>query len=829
MKRDLEDFQRIKNSTEDMVNAVEDFQVKKKSFMETQKHVVTLKKSIELQIADKKEKIDTLIEDIKKNQSLMNEADWKIDSYKSHTLQQQIEAKETELTTVENELKTQTEQLKQAESLLKQLEAKKEYADYLDIHKKVLQLTEELSALAANEPELEKRRNDFKTLLTEALNFLIEEQQFALVEQNKNIKFKEEEINLKDEERKRLGKKKQDLFSELKDANNHLNNYKKDKQTLVEELREEAGNHPSVVLKSLDEQQKLSSATILKKEEEGKLNEQEMAEKRGFVTSQSVIVESKKNQITTLKSEQETFEREKNILLSLILEDGKSTENIYEDMEEFLRYYKYSRVEAERKIDKLKQNIHDLTKKLNLWESHDFFVPDETLLKVQQHLEQKGTITMLGSEWLSEISSEELKNQYLDSYPLLPYTLLVKEANLSEVKKSLNSLNNELLNIPLLFYVKSKLQIQTKAVIAKKNELFPLYNELYLYHQLDVQWFATKAKIEEIIDELKREFSQYKEQLALAKSTLYNYNKILTALETFYTRYPSTFLESNIQAVQKLLDDIKDIHQQIKDTNEHIKILENENKLISEFILGEKVKMATRRSHIKHLQSFMELYPNPEELVEKAKHLKDQHGQCETKINLCEEELIQLRDTLDRQKDKRRNIESVMSGLDKERKQHQLDENLEPSDGYTSEEKDEYVARFNAVQKEYANKDQAKNLLEQNLLDKNKELVKSEKRINNIGFTLEDVKGFYTEEVNLEESISKQKDIANTLSISVKEIEFKQREVKENIRLKTEQLDSIKKEIEDKHEKEVFLYDEWQHEEEFQHFNHFKRRTGDNQ
>ncbi|MGY0012758.1 hypothetical protein [Bacillus anthracis] len=138
MKRDLDDFQRIKNGAEDMVKAVEDFQVKKKSFAEAQKHVVTLKKSIELQIADKKEKTHILIGDIEKNQALMHEADWKIDSYKAHILKGQIEAKEIELAAVENELKMKTEQLKQAKALLKQLEAKKEYGDYLDIHKKVL-------------------------------------------------------------------------------------------------------------------------------------------------------------------------------------------------------------------------------------------------------------------------------------------------------------------------------------------------------------------------------------------------------------------------------------------------------------------------------------------------------------------------------------------------------------------------------------------------------------------------------------------------------------------------------------------------------------------
>ncbi|PLR79999.1 hypothetical protein CVD25_19760 [Bacillus canaveralius] len=827
MKRDLEDFQRIKNCAEDMVKAVEDFQVKKKSFMETQKHVVTLKKSIEFQIADKKEKIDTLIEDIKKNQSLMNEADWKIDSYKSHTLKRQIEEKETELAGVENEVKMKTEQLEQANYLLRQLQAKKEYVDYLDIHQKVLQLTEDLSALAASEPELEKRRNESKTLLTEALNFLIEERQFALEEQNKNIKYTEQEITIKEEEGKRLGKEKQDVFSELKDANNHLSNYKKDKQTLIDELGEEAGIHPSLVLNSLDEQQKQSSATILKKEEKSKLNEQDIAEKRNLVTSQSVIVESKNNEITSLKAEQETFEKEKCNLLSLLSDDGKNTENIYGDMEEFLRYYEYSRVDAEQKIDVFKQNIHDLTKKLNLWESHDFFVPDETLLKVQQHLEHKGVITMLGSEWLSEIPSEEMKKKYLNSYPLLPYTFLVEESKLSEAKKAMNTLNNELLNVPLLFYVKSKLQLQTEAAVAKTNELFPLFNELYLYHQLDVQWFASKAKIQEIIDGLKRELSQNKEQLTLAKSTFDIFNKILTAMETFRTRYPSTFLASNMENIEKLLDEIKDIHQLINDTNEDIRILENGNKLINEFTSGEKVKMVTRSSQMRQLQTFMELYPNPEALVEKVQHLKEQHDQCETKINLCEEELIQLRGKLDKQKDKKRDIDSVMSGLDKERKQYQLDKHLEPSDSYTNGEKDEYIARFNAAQKEYANKEQAKNLLEQTLFDKNKELDKSERKINDIGFTLEEVKGFYSEEINLEEIISKQKETVGTLSISVKGIEIEKGKVEENLKGKTEQLISVKKEIEDKYEKEVFLYDEWQHEEEFQRFKQSKEQLGE--
>lgn len=63
---------------------------------------------------------------------------------------------------------------------------------------------------------------------------------------------------------------------------------------------------------------------------------------------------------------------------------------------------------------------------------------------------------MLGSEWLLEFFSEEMKSQYFNFYLLFFYMLLVEEVNLIEVKKFLNSLNKELLNVLLLFYVKSK-------------------------------------------------------------------------------------------------------------------------------------------------------------------------------------------------------------------------------------------------------------------------------------------------------------------------------------------------------------------------------------
>ncbi|XBO88659.1 hypothetical protein AAGG43_24050 [Bacillus paranthracis] len=166
-----------------------------------------------------------------------------------------------------------------------------------------------------------------------------------------------------------------------------------------------------------------------------------------------------------------------------------------------------------------------------------------------------------------------------------------------------------------------------------------------------------------------------------------------------------------------------------------------------------------------------------------------------------------------------------MDGLDKERKHHQLDEKLEPSDSYTSEEKNEYVACFIAVQKDYADKDQAKNLLERNLLDQKNELLKSEKRINDIGFTLEEVKVFYSEEINLEELITKQKETVNTFSISERDIAIEKEKVGENLKGKTEQLVLVKKEIDEKYGKEVFLY-EWEHEEELNRFKQSKEQWG---
>ena len=166
---------------------------------------------------------------------------------------------------------------------------------------------------------------------------------------NKNINFAIEKVNLKDAERKRLEKEKQDLYGEYKDAENHLNNYQEGKQKLIDELGEEAGYHPSVMFKSLHEQQQQSSVTITQKEEKSQLNKQEMDEKREFVTSQRIVIGNKTQEMASLKAEHAKFEKEKNNLLSLLSDDGKNTINIFEDMQEFLRYYQYSKVEAEQK------------------------------------------------------------------------------------------------------------------------------------------------------------------------------------------------------------------------------------------------------------------------------------------------------------------------------------------------------------------------------------------------------------------------------------------------------------------------------------------------
>ena len=74
-----------------------------------------------------------------------------------------------------------------------------------------------------------------------------------------------------------------------------------------------------------------------------------MDEKREFVTSQRIVIGNKTQEMASLKAEHAKFEKEKNNLLSLLSDDGKNTINIFEDMQEFLRYYQYSKVEAEQK------------------------------------------------------------------------------------------------------------------------------------------------------------------------------------------------------------------------------------------------------------------------------------------------------------------------------------------------------------------------------------------------------------------------------------------------------------------------------------------------
>jgi hypothetical protein len=530
------------------------------------------------------------------------------------------------------------------------------------------------------------------------------------------------------------------------------------------------------------------------------------------------------------QKKQNLYEEEKEKLVCMCIEEGKEVERLREEVEELLVFFNHEKTEREHLVDEFKQGVRELDKKIQLWASHDFYVPDEALIRMQRRFEEKGLVVMLGSEWLSELEEEELKERYLQRYPLLPYTFLIEESLLGEVKKILRSFGEEMSNIPILFYVKSQLRLQ-EGNRAQLGDLQEIYSGIWLYHQLDVQWFTSKEKIEEMIRSLQGEREGIKKQRRFATDRFNEVSTLVSGLSIFEETYPLTFesdIEKTLEQFSKKLKEVREaisnIEGSIVKKEERVETIEQELKEMSQ-------RQEQYRAVIQVLEQFVSRFPNREHILKRPQDLKLSYEQMETKIILCDDELIELRRISDKEKKQVQSIFSVLADLNKEKERYALDAHVTPQDSYAEEDKQSFIVRFEAAQKKYEDEEMGKVRLEEILSDKEDQLDKSKRRIKSIGYTIQEVKEIYQETLGLEDAIAKEEERRSTLSISVTDYGKEVTRIEAVIGEKRKQKDDITLEIEEEYGQKPYVYHDVEHESLHESFmkrlNYLKKEQSD--
>jgi hypothetical protein len=807
MKRDLQDFQVIQDSAEVLVQDVEEYEKKKEAFNLMQEQIVRLKRSIEMEVIRYEIAVQELEEDKNNLNTEKKELAWKTDSYKVYTLLVEEAKKQQKLEKTQNELKKKEKDLKDCEALLNRWKAFQEYSEYLDIKLEVTKAKAELEAISSTNEELERERNEAKRLLNEAWICVKEEKEHLLEVQKKQVKEAESNVWSKENEKKRLLDDKEDIYGEWKTAHDVSEQYSREKKGISERYEEEASSQPISYIKKVLELLKESESIMVSLEGEKTNIQKWINQKRDWFLEASKLETKLYNVLEESQKKQDSYEEEKEKLVSMCMEEGKEIERLREEIEEILVFFSHEKVEREQIVDAFKQTVNDLDKKIQLWESHDFYIPDETLIQLQQRFEEKGLIVLLGSEWLSELEDEKIKERYLQRYPLLPYTFLIEESLLKKVKKVLPSVGEEMSNIPILFYVKSQLSLEEDKW-AELGDFHEIYRGIWLYHQLDVQWFASKEKIEEMILSLKGERETNKIQLQFARDRFSEIATLVSHLSGFEATYPLTF-ESDIKKIlEHTSSELKDVREEISSTK--ILIVEKEQSVYTiEQCLKKRFREQEQyRAIIQVLEQFVSRFPNPDDILSRPRDLKLSYEQMETKIGICDDELIELRRVSDEEKNLVRSIQSVLENLIKEKNRYGLDVEVTPQDYYSEEEKHSFIVRFEAAQKKYEDEAAGKVQLEGILIDKEGQLNKSQKRIKSIGYTIEEVREIYQETLGLEDAISNEEERLRTLSISVIDYGKEVTRIETILKEKRNQKDQLAFEIKEEYGWNPYIYND---------------------
>ncbi|MGI6647681.1 MAG: hypothetical protein ACOX5W_01070 [Bacillota bacterium] len=100
-------------------------------------------------------------------------------------------------------------------------------------------------------------------------------------------------------------------------------------------------------------------------------------------------------------------------------------------------------------ISRLEEQLHLLTQ-------YDFYVPNYELLALQKTLQEIGVIAKPGSQWLQDLQIEEAQRAaYLRHNPLLPYALVLTEADFKQLQNRRGMWRELVLNCPVPLVVRS--------------------------------------------------------------------------------------------------------------------------------------------------------------------------------------------------------------------------------------------------------------------------------------------------------------------------------------------------------------------------------------
>ncbi len=291
-----------------------------------------------------------------------------------------------------------------------------------------------------------------------------------------------------------------------------------------------------------------------------------------ILQTESRLVETseRKNQLAIdqrqLQDQWDRFNQDQEEMTGLLAGQSFFTTDLLADKDKVLGYLREHSQQAGEARVLVQAEVAGLEEKWALLEGKDYYIPQQELVKVKQRLDRSGIHTVLGSEWLAaQPLTQEEKDAYLNHQPLLPYSVLIEEHQVNQVKQLMRQGKDWSADQPILFLVKSGASLRPSL---SQEMFFPLFqDELFIYQPESLRIYTSLEAFQQFKGQMQTSIQEKKQLLQLHREQEQQWSYVCHQIERFYKSYRENDvlewqhklvqLADQLHLVEQLLNDLR--------------------------------------------------------------------------------------------------------------------------------------------------------------------------------------------------------------------------------------------------------------------------------
>lgn len=646
IKKNIQDFEAIRDHAEAVVAEVQKFDKLQKDFDDKTKELIILAKTFSLHESEAVKLINDLTKEIEESNNNLQELRWQSKSYDVFLKQLDYQKALAEEEKIKAACAVQQALLADTIQSEKEVKALYFYKQSETAKQEVNIYQQQLKLMEQAEPELQSKLDQKKIQLRGAWE--IKQQQLQKQHQSKEATLKSFEVEFKE-----LIKKIKNARVQEKEWRNQLagirawfEQYKEQQQQLRKYVSEAAIINPEQGLQKHN--QALNSYQV--QQTETKDNIQKITACQSELQENIINWHNEKNahqsRVEALNEKLNQIAQEEDAVRGLLAEHEMYTASLFDEKDKVLFWVRDNLREVQEKRVGVQAELANLQEKWVQLEGRNYYIPHNDLLKIKKRLEKAGIYALLGSEWLAEQDiSEAEKEAYLKHQPLLPYAILIEANQVNAVKYAMKQTKEWSQDIPLLFLVKSSESLRSGS---GTESFLPLWhNDLLIYQPDSVRMFTSAAVFQVYKEQMEENINQKQQSLQQLKNQENVFVHLKERVESFYRRYTG----QEVSAWEKTKTE-----------------LEKQIKLIAQNIEAGKKQQQHLKEQLKHAEETLEelkkAQNNEEKIIEKLQEYLKRHKLHSQKYELEKQyvdELSKLEQQLtDWEKQKDKNVQQRM-------------------------------------------------------------------------------------------------------------------------------------------------------------------------